>query len=472
MRGIQAELKLRVAAVLVLAIAVAPRSFAGKHPVPLEAKTDDAACVQCHEDKSKGKVVHPAVGMGCLTCHVVRINSPEDTRIGIKAGRTANLCFQCHADKKIEAPVRVHAPAVSDCLKCHDPHVSPNEKLLRKEQTGGKTENLCLTCHSQGLNTTKEGSRHAALDMGCSSCHATHKTGERTKAEFRFHLIKEAPALCQDCHDVKEQKLAAAHQNQPFAGANCLTCHDPHDSKSPKLMRAFQHSPFEGKACDSCHQPAKDGKVVLVQSEAKAVCASCHEETAKKINSAAVAHPGAQGDCTSCHDPHAGKSPRFLKPDPVTACTACHENQATALAKKSTLHDPVFMQKCSICHEPHGGTRPRLLRSDVEDLCIQCHAPQAKALTAQDGSAEYLFGKSVTLPPGYVAKSPKITLVGRTSGHPMQSHPVAGQDPRDKSKKITCLSCHDPHAGEAKSMLSSAGGSPRALCSSCHEERK
>src|SRR3954449_10146936 len=55
-------------------------SFAGKHPVPLDKNTDSAKCIECHEDKSKGKVVHSAIAMGCTSCHEVRVNK-EVTRI-------------------------------------------------------------------------------------------------------------------------------------------------------------------------------------------------------------------------------------------------------------------------------------------------------------------------------------------------------------------------------------------------------
>ena len=36
------------------------------------------------------------------------------------------------------------------------------------------------------MNVPEKGSRHAALDMGCDTCHVTHKTGERGKQEFDY----------------------------------------------------------------------------------------------------------------------------------------------------------------------------------------------------------------------------------------------------------------------------------------------
>ena len=81
-----------------------------------------------------------------------------------------------------------------------------------------------------------------------------------------------------DCHDPKDADLQKAHNNQPFGTANCVQCHDPHQSDSPKLMAKFQHVPFQGNGCDTCHQPAKDGKVVLTQTDTKALCLTCHDD--------------------------------------------------------------------------------------------------------------------------------------------------------------------------------------------------
>jgi predicted CXXCH cytochrome family protein len=453
-----------------LVFALSPAVFAVKHPVPLEKDTTDAKCVECHEDKTKGKVVHPAVQMGCSSCHFLR-STGDDTRIVLKNARPATLCLTCHSDKQTAGvKAHVHAPARQDCLKCHNPHVSENKSLLLKSDSGDKDSNLCLSCHTQGLNVPEKGSRHAALDMGCETCHVTHKTGERGKQEFDFHLTKATPALCIDCHDPKDAGIAKAHQGQPIAAANCINCHDPHQSSSPKLLQANLHAPFEAAACDTCHAAPKDGKVVLTQPDSRALCLTCHEEVGKKMDAAKVAHPGAQGECVACHNPHGGKKPKFV--DTVSACTSCHTNQADALAKKAVLHDPAFNQSCNVCHTSHGGDRDHLLRAEVDDLCLTCHGPDAKALKGPDGKSESIFAKTIVLPAGYLAKSPHIELTNARLGHPVPSHPVSGTDPRDKNKKISCISCHDPHAGEAKGMLLSKNGSQSTLCGECHENMK
>jgi len=454
----------------VLVLTLSP-AFAKTHPVPLDKNVDSAKCLECHEDKSKGKAVHSAIAAGCLSCHEVRI-SRDVTRVKLTTTTTQALCLSCHDDKKMQVGQTMHPPAVRDCVKCHDPHESANPNQLLKPTSGAtRDENLCLACHNIGLNTPKAGSRHAALDMGCDTCHVTHKNGERGKIEFKAHLKKGVPALCVECHDPKDATLQKAHRGQPFGTANCLQCHDPHQSSKPKLMQAFLHNPFENKMCDSCHQPAKEGKVILTNTDSRALCLTCHEEQAKKIEMAKVQHPGAQGDCQVCHNPHAGKSPGFIQPDPVSACLACHNDQAEQM-KKAHLHQPAFQQGCATCHEPHGGENEHLLRAaNANQLCLECHGPDANPQKLESEHLVTIFHGKVKLPGDYFREVTILPLkYGR--GHPTDRHPVSDvMDPSDVTKvlqSINCLSCHQPHSSAQPGLLVKDQANNMAFCMSCH----
>ncbi len=447
---------------------------AGVHPVPLEKNVTGEKCLECHADKTKGKAVHSAMATGCLSCHEVRVNR-DITRVKLVSATPVKVCLQCHADKDAATNTgKVHSPAVRDCLKCHDPHQSANEKQLLKPLSGGKDENLCLTCHTKGLNVPEKGSRHAALDMGCNTCHITHKTGNPNQREFQYHLTKNAPALCLDCHDAKDEALVKAHQGQPFDKADCLTCHDPHQSTRPKLMQAFVHSPFEGgkASCESCHQPAKDGKVVLTTATSKELCLTCHSDKTEQIEKAKVQHPGAMGDCTDCHNPHAGKSPGFPKPDAVNVCLGCHTDQAEQ-HKKKTLHQPAFEQGCATCHQPHGGDNAHLLRASTPNgLCLECHGPDARPTPVENANLVTIFGGKVTLPDNYFRTVSRLPLkYGR--GHPVDHHPVVDQmQPDDVTKvrvSINCLTCHQPHASALPDLLVKDQANNMAFCASCHK---
>jgi predicted CXXCH cytochrome family protein len=442
--------------------------------VPLDKNTDSKKCLECHEDKTKGKQVHSAIQMGCTSCHEIRVNK-DVTRVKLIATTPQGVCVTCHADKNAaDIKGKVHSPAVRDCLKCHDPHTADNKNNLLKPASGeSKDTNLCLSCHDKGMKVPQGGSRHPALDMGCDTCHVTHKTGEPGKREFDFHLTKDAPALCLDCHDVKDAALAKAHNNQPFEKADCLTCHDPHQSKSPKLMQAFTHAPFGDKdSCSTCHAAPKDGKVVLTQPDAKSLCLTCHDDKQKQIDTAKVQHPGAAAsDCVDCHSPHASQKPGLAKTDPVSICVSCHTDQAEQ-HKKAHLHQPAFEQGCATCHEPHGGDNAKLLRASTPNqLCLECHGPDRNPVKVEADHLVTIFDGKVRLPEDYFSKV-VVLPIKYGAGHPTDHHPVTDRMDGDKVKmQINCLTCHQPHSSTQAGLLVKDQTNNMAFCSSCHNGR-
>ncbi len=464
-----------LAIVVFLVVVLPPRVFAAVHPVPLDKNTDSAKCIECHDDKAKGKSVHSAIAMGCTTCHEIRV-AKDVTRVKLTTATPASLCLNCHADKNAaQIKGTVHPPAVRDCLKCHDPHTADFKNQLLKATSGDKKDNLCLTCHTQGLNIPDKGSRHAALDMGCETCHVMHKTGPEPTVENRYHLTKAAPALCVACHDPNDAALQKAHQGQPFGTANCLSCHDPHQSAAPKLMAKFMHPPFADKSCELCHAPAKDGKVVLTQANVKDLCVTCHDDKAKLIESAKVQHPGAAGDCTDCHNPHASAQPGLPKTDAVSICLDCHTDIAD-LTKKAVHHQPAFGQGCAICHEPHGGENDHLLRAKGNALCLECHGPDSKPVKLEAQHVLTIFNGKVRLPEDYYRKNRVVLLPLRYGrGHPVANHPVQDVlDPADATKiktPITCLTCHQPHASTQAGLLVKDQANNMAFCDTCHKNR-
>ncbi len=461
----------------IVVLILAGRVSAAKHPVPLDPKADSSTCLACHEDKSKGKSVHSAIAMGCTSCHEIRVDK-DVTRVKLITTTSRALCLTCHADKNAaDIKGKVHPPAVRDCVKCHAPHSSDNKNQLLKPTSGDEKQNLCLSCHKTGVNVPEKGSRHAALDMGCDTCHITHKTGEISKIEFDFHLTKAPPALCVDCHDVKSADLQKAHQNQPFETANCVSCHDPHESAAPKLMAKFTHPPFANKQCEVCHSPAKDGKVVLTQTDAKALCVTCHDDKAKLIDTAKVQHPGAAGDCTDCHSPHASRQPGLPKTNAVEICLGCHSDIAD-LAKKPYHHQPAFSQGCATCHQPHGGENDHLLRAKTTNsLCLECHGPDSEPKKLEAAHLLTIFNGSVKLPEDYFTKNKVVVLPLKYGmGHPVAGHPVSDlMDPKDPTKVATpmnCLTCHQPHSSAQPDLLVKDQANNMAFCSRCHKDLK
>jgi predicted CXXCH cytochrome family protein len=237
-------------------------------------------------------------------------------------------------------------------------------------------------------------------------------------------------------------------------------------------MAKFVHPPFAEKNCELCHAPAKDGKVVLAQSDVKALCVTCHDDKAKLIETAKVQHPGAAGDCTDCHNPHASKNPGLPKTDPVSICLGCHTDQAEQ-EKKAVHHQPAFEQGCAVCHQPHGGTNDHLLRASTPNaLCLECHGPDAKPTPVATEPLVTIFSGQVKLPENYFAKVPRLPIKYGL-GHPVDHHPVVDQmDPADNTKvriAINCSTCHQPHASAKPDLLVKDQANNTAFCDTCHK---
>lgn len=426
---------------------------------------DVAACAQCHTRIASGPVVHAAVQAGCDSCHVVE-KDEEETLVRLTA-ETNELCFICHEDKRPHATqTALHRPVRSGkCVDCHDPHSSSNTHLLRRAMEGREaTENLCLGCHKEIAEQVSKAIPHAAIDLGCATCHVTHKAEPTGDAEGVFHLTKREPALCLDCHEVKEAAVQAAHLNQPTTTARCTECHNPHGSERTKLLNNFVHLPFAEKQCDICHSAPGEGKVALVEGARRELCLTCHTDMQERLDKAKTQHTAlAVGDCVGCHSPHASAFPHQIRRNTVELCLTCHTDLARARIEKVFLHRPVFDQSCLICHAEHTGERPQRLRAEANNLCLECHGSQNRTKFQNSGEVK-LFNGSVTVDAADLAGMRILSIpAGAAKGHPYAGHPVAAEG-------LNCLSCHRPHdaKGSRKFLLTETPTST-PLCLKCHK---
>jgi len=127
------------------------------------------------------------------------------------------------------------------------------------------------------------------------------------------------------------------------------------------------------------------------------------------------------------------------------------------------LHGPYEKGECLICHDPHSSEFKAQTRTSVNSLCLECHAPGRTAAKTVS-----LFNlKTISL--ADFEAIPKVELdPTRRFGHPRPTHPVAEvADPLHAGEKISCLSCHDPHASTLPNLLVLAndGGN---MCEACH----
>jgi predicted CXXCH cytochrome family protein len=113
------------------------------------------------KDSQKGSDHPPYLEKKCDDCH------NKTTESGFVTSKE-DLCYVCHTDfikgRFVHGPV-----AARSCLFCHEPHNSPHQSLLKKEQSA-----ICAECHKEKRVAAAMHEKFAQQKMGCVECHDPH----------------------------------------------------------------------------------------------------------------------------------------------------------------------------------------------------------------------------------------------------------------------------------------------------------
>ncbi len=263
-------------------------------------------CLMCHPDKAEAANVHPAVFMGCESCHALvdATNMPHDFG-GSPRGLAAeppDLCFFCHDSGMFSGKETVHMPVVAGmCTTCHNPHGSNEAKLLRATKP-----EVCYECHDK----TKFYGPTIHVPVGLGTCEACHEP-----------------------HQSDNPKLFVGDGTQVV----CFNCHD-----SSAFEGTSVHPPVAAGLCTECHLPHAGQNAFLLLRRGNLLCRKCHADIEKQPHAimgfSQAGHPlrgrkdpiraGKVFGCLSCHNPHASDSPRLFryKADSMfDLCTYCHK---------------------------------------------------------------------------------------------------------------------------------------------------
>ena len=102
----------------------------------------------------------------CTSCH-------NKESMGQLVEAPPTLCYQCH-DDFTTTYLLVHEPVASgDCLGCHNPHLSENQKLTIR-----KGQQICLECHDSGDMKAVAGHKNIG-EAKCTTCHNPHGGNEK-----------------------------------------------------------------------------------------------------------------------------------------------------------------------------------------------------------------------------------------------------------------------------------------------------
>ena len=223
-----------------------------------------------------------------------------------------------------------------------------------------------------------------------------------------------------------------------------------------------------GEDCANCHEysETKEGAEVKLASEGTALCFTCHSDKQEDFAKKKFKHSAAEADCTLCHNPHSSDEPALLKDKANQLCYICHSDREEELTKKAFVHAPTKDVGCVTCHNPHTADFSSLLKVQVNDLCLACHGMSAG--NKKNKASEVIFSQRL-MPARYADKAKKVVLGRDGKGHPYIGHPVSDvPDPSKPTEIMSCLSCHNPHAGKVVQMFK-GDMAKSELCDRCHK---
>lgn len=322
----------------------------------------------------------------------------------------------------------------------------------------------------------EKADKPAATYVGSAACKGCHAKVFETWSESthgKYMLQDSLPQDhkgCEACHGPASLHVGAPADNKPWipntaepAKTNtvCGKCHNQvkSDKELPKWQNVSQsdysHNTHSRKkiSCVSCHTGhSGETEKSLIKPE-KELCLSCHAsvlESAPGKKAEYTHSPVAMGNCSSCHDVHGTKDRRMVVNNLAKACETCHKSSDEKLTK-AHMGYPVKDANCASCHDAHSHNKgSKLLR-------VEQHGPFARR-NCETCHTKPEAGKPI----GLVKPANELCF----TCHPKDSVMAGKENAHLPVKQGFCISCHDPHAGDAKASLMKTR--PAYACFTCH----
>jgi predicted CXXCH cytochrome family protein len=197
---------LLICAIVVISCAPLTRTVVLPPQIPGTTFAGSKSCEECHATitrdfktathaKIKANSVH-AHEIGCESCHGggSRHNQSGGAHHTIiNPGKSPEICFQCHLDKRGEFNLPYRHPVLEgkmSCSDCHNPH--KGDAIHGGMFTAPSESDSCGKCH-----IAQRGPfvfEHEAVREGCTTCHKVHGSVNQKM------LTERNQTLCLKCH--------------------------------------------------------------------------------------------------------------------------------------------------------------------------------------------------------------------------------------------------------------------------------
>ena len=206
----------------------------------------------------------------------------------------------------------------------------------------------------------------------------------------------------------------------------------------PEFSRRPLHAGENEKLCVDCHTLSPSPAQLTRAPEKENPCVGCH----RRMLAVKYVHgPVGTFSCMYCHSERGTPKYSVIKRE-AALCNDCHADKAADFAKRKYVHGPVAGGMCESCHDPHGSQSYGQLKAPINELCLSCHET--------------------------IKKSPHVVRTTTGLGHPVSgrkdpSVPKAGRE-------MSCISCHNPHAGDVRYFFVNNAEERMQLCQMCHNK--
>jgi predicted CXXCH cytochrome family protein len=473
---------------------------------------------------------NPHFALACSECHdgrpVLGVDTADTVTFVNGTAGNVDLCYRCHTAADNIHPVNrdplaavppVEVPASLPlethgqnrgrvvCSSCHFIHArTAGLKLLRgfpqssaprdlEKAIFKDRRELCRACHGLSLaaKTPHKGIRGATAT--CSFCHSRVPEPGR-KVELTQGLVQ----VCDFCHGATKgahyllvnpfadpmlkEEVAASTLPLQDGDYTCISCHNPHGGTGePKFLRKdFVDLALKSKRvrphylaafCRACHRVDPRAPRGAPDAQRLAEIPLLSESGLSKAN----AHPlrGVTDDirprvpedwplhqdslsCLTCHtagdspvyDP---RNPNFIRGGPYETqndmCWKCHLQEELA---RFNPHESIQGERgCEFCHNTKPDRRKKVdirklaFKGDIVLLCLRCHEVVPHPANFNHNG----------LPDEALMKRANIV--------------IPEDFPLDAEGRLTCATCHNPHAAEPGSGRGVGVG--LEICGSCHK---
>jgi predicted CXXCH cytochrome family protein len=226
----------------------------------------------------------------------------------------------------------------------------------------------CARCHSTHYNWLKDnGGRHQTV--ACTECHEVFHAYNPLRNNYADIMPK-----CSSCHDIPHGSA------EPVT--KCLECHtNPHQP----LVSIPAPDKLEGR-CQLCHSEVADSLQAEVSKHTEQECSSCHSDKHGRIPLCAECHENHSPmvvletpDCLACHPVHTPLKISYPLTQAKEVCAGCHDQAYQLLQERQTKHSVLTCAKCHpvhgqlpACQDCHGKPHSEIIHQKFAQ-CGDCH---------------------------------------------------------------------------------------------------